>query len=526
MKRLYFLYIKVICIAFFSLIIRSVKAKCLFDSGFKGRFLSLSEKRCSKGDELFAHKSHTGFVKDNTLIFPDKNAGSAEHLTVDTIKLARYNVSTRNVDNAVYIKQGIQAAIDKRAKVILFPGPGVYRIKSGNYWTVPDGINLQIDGKGATIVVDKAAAAVAQETYVMAFKCANLNSVNSRLAIKNIKVMSPQIVPQWTNSNYAEHKLVIAIETDGIHTVNVTDCMLNDICGYGIRLKNFVDVKINKIIEHNVGGHFPIENGNDSFGDGIWLGHYDVQSVRQSRKNTNANISNCIIQAYPTQKNGNFASRCGITVEGFNSYAPDIVAKVGITNCTISDYDRNLHVEGISSIIKYTNCKIQNFFGIALVVKSSKTTLLYDRCTATNLLAANPKQERYGLGGTMQFDSNLDVTLTNNSVFRFNRPASFRANLYLQNNSIIDFGNCDVFFDHTNLNINSGGRFSNLPVNVPRGYNMYGGSITIDNGILSGFGNAKSIFHGEAMESATITKYIENNSGLLLVGKFGRVEKN
>jgi hypothetical protein len=302
--------------------------------------------------------------------------------------------------------------------------------------------------------------------------------------------------------------------------------LLNDICGYGIRLKNFVSATINKVNERNVGGHFPVENGNDSFGDGIWLGHYDVQTVRQSRKSSYAKISNCLIQAYNAQTNGNFASRCGITVEGFNSHAPDILMKVDVDNSTISDYDRNLHVEGISSNIKYTNCNIRNFFGIAIIVSSVKTALAYDHCNASNLLAPNPKQERYGLGGAVQFDSYFDLTLTNNTRFTFNRAATFRANTYIQNRSVLDFGNSDVFFDHANLYINSGGTLANLPVNVPRGYNMYGGGIKADGAVFRGFGNGKGVFHGENVDAASVNNSTLGSARLFFTGGFGTLEKN
>src|SRR4051812_2590853 len=73
--------------------------------------------------------------------------------TSDTIKLTQYHVSTSNADNAKMIAAGIQAAINKKAKVVVFPSVGVYRVKSSNYWTIPDNFELQIDGKGATIEV-------------------------------------------------------------------------------------------------------------------------------------------------------------------------------------------------------------------------------------------------------------------------------------------------------------------------------------------------------------------------------------
>ncbi|MGI4751880.1 MAG: hypothetical protein ACRYFB_14705, partial [Janthinobacterium lividum] len=89
----------------------------------------------------------------------------------------------------------------------------------------------------------------------MAFRCTETsNSLNSSISIKNLNIKAPDILPQWTNKNYNEHKLVMAIETDGIYTVNINNCILNDICGYGIRLKNFVAANIDQVTEKNVGG--------------------------------------------------------------------------------------------------------------------------------------------------------------------------------------------------------------------------------------------------------------------------------
>ncbi|MEJ7559105.1 MAG: hypothetical protein WKF66_12415 [Pedobacter sp.] len=429
----------------------------------------------------FNYKPNTSALEvDDAIVFAAKDGGYWERIVGDTIKLSWYNLSSKNADNSAILRKGIQAAIDKRASVVSFPMAGTYYIQSGNYWTIPSQLKLTIDGKGSTIIVDKKAAAVAQETYVMAFKCSDNNSLNSSITIKNLNIKAPEILPQWTNTNYQAHRLVIAMETAGVSAVNIINCKLNDICGYGIRLKNFLSATISGVIETNVGGHFPIENGNDSFGDGIWLGHYDVQNVRRTRKNTNATISSCIIKGYNTATNGNFASRSGITVEAFNSFAPDIVMNVNVKNSTISDYDRNLHVEGISSKITYSNCKIRNFFGIALVIKSINTNLTYDKCTASGLLKANPKQERYGLGGVMQFDSTVDLFLRNSTVFTFNGPASFRANFHITKNSVLDFGNSDVFFDHANLYINSGGSLINIPTEVKRGFNMYGSSVELN----------------------------------------------
>jgi hypothetical protein len=417
---------------------------------------------------------------DEAIVFAAKDGGYWERVVGDTIKLSWYKLSSKNADNSAILRKGIQAAIDKRASVVSFPMAGTYHVQSGNYWTIPSQLKLTIDGKRSIIIVDKKAATAAQETYVMAFKCSDNNSLNSSITIKNLNIKAPEILPQWTNINYNAHKLVIAIETDGVYAVNISNCKLNDICGYGIRLKNFVAANIVGVTEMNVGGHFPIENGNDSFGDGIWLGHYDVQNVRRTRKNTKAAISNCIIKGYNTATNGNFASRSGITVEAFNSFAPDIIMNLSVKNSIISDYDRNLHVEGISSKINYSNCKIRNFFGIALVVKSINTSLTYNRCTASGLLKANPKQERYGLGGVMQFDSKVDLFLTNSSVFTFNGPASFRANFHVIKNSVLDLGNSDVFFDHANLFVNTGGSLINIPAQVKRGFNMYGSSVEVN----------------------------------------------
>jgi hypothetical protein len=417
---------------------------------------------------------------DNGIVFAAKDGGYWERSVGDTIKLSWYNISNKSADNSSILQKGIQAAIKRRSSVVSFPPGGTYRIQSGNYWTIPSSLKLTIDGLKSTIIVDKKAASIAQETYVIAFKCNDNNSLQSRITIKNLNVKAPDILPQWTNTNYSAHRLVMAIETDGVHSVNISNCKLTDICGYGIRLKNFVNANITGITETNVGGHFPIENEHDSFGDGIWLGHYDVANVRKTRKNTNVTISNSVIKGYNTATNGNFASRSGITVEAFNSLAPDIVMNVSVTKTTISDYDRNLHIEGISSKIKYSNCKIRNFFGIALVVKSLYTNLTYDKCTASNLLKVNPKQERYGLGGVMQFDSTVELFLTNSSVFTFNGPASFRANLHIIKNSTLDFGNSDVFFDHANLYVNTGGSLINIPTEVKRGFNMYGSSVELN----------------------------------------------
>jgi hypothetical protein len=251
-----------------------------------------------RGGNFVYRAASAGLLVDNGIVFASKSKGFWERTTGDTIKLAWYNINTTNLDNASIIRSGIQAAIDRKALVVTFPFAGAYIIKSGSYWTVTDKLKLRIAGNGATIVVDGSAALVSQETYVMAFKCLETSkSLNSGICIKDLNVRAPDIKPLWTNPNYAEHRLVIAMETDGIHTVEINNCKMDDICGYGIRLKNFVSASIDHVSEHNVGGHFPIENGFDSFGDGIWLGQYDVKTKRSSRKISYAKITNSTIKA-------------------------------------------------------------------------------------------------------------------------------------------------------------------------------------------------------------------------------------
>jgi hypothetical protein len=490
----------------------------------KGAKIVLSNKL--RGGVFFYRPSAAKLSVDSGIVFPAQDGGFWERAVADTVKLSWYNISTQKKDNADIIKKGVQAAIDKKAKVVAFPAKGIYRIASGNYWSVPDNFNLDIDGAGSTIIVDGKAAGVAQETYVMAFKCTDINSINSAISIHKLNIRAPDITPKWTSKNYGDHRLVMAIETDGIYNVKISDCVLNDIYGYGIRLKNFVNANVNKVTENNVGGHFPVENGQDSFGDGIWVGQYDVQTVRSSRKKSYAKISNCVFKGYNTATNGNFASRCGITVEGFNSYSADIAVKVDVSSTTVAEYDRNLHVEGISAAVTYTNCTLRNFFGIGLVVKSPQTTITYNNTTASGLLKGNPQQEHYGLGGVMQFNSALQLYL-NKSKFTFNGPASFRANVYLQDRSVLDFGNSDVFFDHADLHLKSGASIFNVPANVSRGFNMYGGTIDFTGGTITGAGGGnKGIFHGESIDAAVITGCKLTNSRLIFNGKCGYIEKN
>jgi hypothetical protein len=267
----------------------------LFEQNSKVPYVTVND--ALRGGDFVYRTASTRLVVDNGIVFASKDKGFWERTTADTIKLSWYNLNMTNLDNALIIRNGIQAAINRQALVVAFPFGGSYSVKSGTYWTVPDKVSLQVLGNGAIIVVEGAAALVSQETYVMAFKCLETsNSLNSRITIKDLNIRAPDIKPLWTNSNYGEHRLVIGIETDGIHTVEVSNCKLDDICGYGIRLKNFVSASIDQVKENNVGGHFPIENGFDSFGDGIWLGHYDVLNKRGSRKNSYAKITNSTIK--------------------------------------------------------------------------------------------------------------------------------------------------------------------------------------------------------------------------------------
>lgn len=495
----------------------------LYNAAIKSN--SITVKDAARGGTFIYKRVVQNNDVDNGITFKSKYGGIWQRVAKDTVKLAWFGISAQSENSSHIIYQGIQAAINRHASVVTFPASQVFHVKTSNYWNVNDNTHLTVAGNGATIIVDKAAAIAAQETYVMAFKCAqNVNSLNSAITIKNLRIQSSDIVPQWKSKNYNDHRLVMAIEADGIHTVMISGCKLKDIYGYGIRLKNFVNATIENVQENNVGGHFPVENGFDSFGDGIWLGHYDVQTVRSSRKSSRAIIKNCTINGYSTATNGNFASRCGITVEGFNSYGKDITVNVDVTNCKISDYDRNLHVEGIGAIIKYTNCTLRNFFGIALIVKSPYTNLTYSKSTASGLLKPNADQEHYGLGGVMQFDSNVDLQLINQTIFKFNGPASFRANCHIESNSILDMGNSDVFFDHANLFVNSGGSIINIPSQVPRGYNMYGGSINFNGAKLLSYAagsGAQGSFHGESIESTSITNCKITNTHLIFSGQFG-----
>jgi hypothetical protein len=487
---------------------------------------SISVPDILRGGKFAYRPASAKLFVDNGIVFASKSGGYWERAVGDTVKMVWYGLSTKNPDNAYTIYKCINGAIRLKTPVVVFPFSGTYTVKTSNYWVVPSDFNLQIDGRGATIKVDKFATTLAQETYVMAFKCTeDLNSMNSKFKLKNLNIQAPDILPQWTNTDYyGGHRLVMAIETDGIHTVDVRDCRLNDICGYGIRLKNFVSATVDRVIENNVGGHFPIENGFDSFGDALWLGHYDVETVRSSRKATSAKVTNCVFKGYDTQTNGNFASRCGITVEGFHSRRNDIRMNVDVDNCTISDYDRNLHIEGLSADMVYNNCKLRNFFGIGLVVWSD-ANVTYHNCIAENVLENNPKVEHYGLGGVMTFEASCNLTLGGGTVFKLNRPVSFRSNITMLNGSAIDFGNSDVFFDHANLNMNAGSSLLNLPAGVSRGYNMYGGAVNLNGATFSAFDkNAKGQLKGENLDAATIKNCKLNNSRLQFNTRSGVVQ--
>lgn len=123
---------------------------------------------------------------------------------------------------------------------------------------------------------------------------------------------------------------------------------------------------------------------------------------------------------------------------------------------------------------------------MGLVVSSANTNITYNNCKASGLLAPNPKQERFGKGGIMQFSSNLNLFLNKQTVFSFNGPATFRANMHVQDKSVLDFGNSDVFFDNSNLDVNTGGSIINIPSSVQRGFNMYGGGVNFNSGTFFG----------------------------------------
>lgn len=151
--------------------------------------------------------------------------------------------------------------------------------------------------------------------------------------------------------------------------VKLTNCIFKNIFGYGVRIHEVSDSKIEHCKFLNVGGRGATPFANnidfDGFGDAIYHAKVNV--------NANILINDC---QFIGKKYNNKRSRCAITFE----YS-DYPYKVNLEKLNISGYAKCLHIEeAAATIFQIKNVKMEDFnFGIANVL-NDKTQIFLDNC--------------------------------------------------------------------------------------------------------------------------------------------------
>ena len=290
----------------------------------------------------------------------------------------------------------------KNNKTVKFKG-GIYVLEKTININLPENKSLNIEGNNSLIKMIPFKNKSTDYHY-FGFHCEDgSESTNNQVSISNLNFDASSFVPVWMPKNFFELKIVKAVNFFDIYKVTLTNCNFNNIFGYGVISYGVVNMTYQNVNFRDVGGHFPLENQYDRYGDAIYFSIYDLENRGRNRKVTNLRIMNCIIQGYSTNFNGNFASRIGVCLEGYKSASVQgQKVNVLIKDSQIQYYDRSIHQEALNADFIIENVLISDYESYFVNVYS-KGSVLFKNCTIKNPLKNNPQQERFGNGKIKSF---------------------------------------------------------------------------------------------------------------------------
>jgi len=414
-----------------------------------------------------------------------------------------------STNSALQVKNAIYAAINTHAKVSF--SSGTYKFDQVIEIDIPENFYLIIEGNGALIkATSQTTSTSSVVNLIRFFTSAGVDTQGTGIFIDNLDFDGSVIKPQFTEPDINAVKRMHALVSEDIFTVSIRNCHFRNIQGSGMKLFNFVYINLENLALKDVGGKFHLENENDSFGDGVYLCQTHLETSRPTRKQSYASISNCQISGYNPLTNGNFASRCGICIEGFGTLNSDHRVNLKLSNCSISGYDRTFHVEGIDAEVTADALKIENFQSFYLLALG-RSESSFNNCHITNRLADNPNQVRLGTGGIITYPSTLPNHMAfNHCQINVNGDGVFIGQLEFID-TVLDYGNHDIFFENSIISLNKSS-FINIPHNLSKGFNFYACTFSAINSTIKGYKNGNDnsggIFHFEDLDLQSF----ENNT--------------
>ena len=265
----------------------------------------------------------------------------------------------------------------------------------------------------------------------------------SGLVFDGIKQKYPDQILSFDNDIYIGVQLIA-------ERVTLTDCVFKNIFGYGIRIHEVSDSRVERCKFLNVGGRgatlFANKIDIDGLGDAIY--HAKVN------ENANILINDCQIVG---KKYNNKRSRCAITFE-YSKFP----YKVKLEKLSISGFAKCLHIEETSAgIFHINNVNMVDFnFGIANVLNDNAEIYL-NNCSMK--VGYNDGNDNGDALAFLNYRSKAKIYVKK-SVLSFNgRKYAYQSVVGLKKveNSIIDGNNTNLFFADGNT-IFSSCKFTNF----------------------------------------------------------------
>lgn len=280
-------------------------------------------------------------------------------------------------------------------------------------------------------------------------KINSIKKIENEEELLGTEISISGLVFDGKNQKYAEQ--ILSYDNDifiGVQfiaeKVNIADCVFRNIFGYGLRIHQVTDSKIQRCKFINVGGRgaTPFANKIDLDGLGDAIYHAQVN------KNGNVLIENCQIQG---KRYNNKRSRCAITFEySTASY------KVNLNKLDITGYAKCLHIEETApSIFHIDNVSMDDFnFGIANVLNDESEIFMNNCSVKVGLNDGNDNGDALAF---LNYRSKAKIYV-NKSVLNFNgRKFAYQSVVGLKKveNSTINGNNTNLFFADGNTTFSS-----------------------------------------------------------------------
>jgi len=260
-----------------------------------------------------------------------------------------FNSSTAAIKNDTkWFNLAIKYAVKNKKPLILTSGK-TYYLDNLDKILLKENESLEIKGHKNTLIYTSSSNKQLSSLFDIEAKDTN----HSTFQMTGLTIDGKSNRVQFFQKKFEDLRLCIGVTTVGVSNVSIVFVNFKNLYGGGIKTNIFRSFKANYVNFSNVGGKWPHGDGNDSFGDGIYLGY--------AAQNAVANISNCLITGYSDKINfGGFyknLSRAGVVAE-FNKFSH---LDLTISNTKFTGYQRSIHLEGSNTSLKVNNCTFNRY---------------------------------------------------------------------------------------------------------------------------------------------------------------------